>query len=197
MKTLDQLSTSWDKKLSAVSPTGDACNSPRFRCVMDGQAVLDNETGLVWERYLGKNAYLWFNAVDFCLTSDTGGRRGWRLPTIYELSSLVEPNPALRAQSDVVLPNGHPFVNARSTGAFFTATTVSTSDSVTLPLLSPDLSVNSIRVPVPSPPGAYQLGVQSSSGDPGYVISESLLQLFDPPRFFMCVRGGGRGADAH
>lgn len=108
LKALAQLPPVWDKKLPA-GDTGDSCNSSRFTCVMGGQAVRDNETGLVWEaspdfvnfRPLG-------SALQHCANRITGGRMGWRLPSFSELSSLVDPNvvdPGPR------LPNGHPFAN--------------------------------------------------------------------------------------
>ena len=50
------------------------------------------------------------------MNSTTGNRKGWRLPSIHELQSLVHP-----AQTNPALPLGHPFLNAQST--FWSATT--------------------------------------------------------------------------
>jgi hypothetical protein len=69
--------------------------------------VLDKETGLVWAR----NANLgdvttWKNVIGYCRNYVTlGNRMGWRLPTVEELSSLVDPG-----QSNPALPVGHPFI---------------------------------------------------------------------------------------
>lgn len=83
MKTLDQIPPSWSQKLPA---------SERFELVLDGEAVLDKETGLVW----AKNANLaggtktWVDAMNYCQNPPIGGRKGWRLPTVEELASLVD-----------------------------------------------------------------------------------------------------------
>lgn len=86
----------------------------------DGQAVLDNETGLVWERAPG--AYLandWSNAVEHCLHLNVGNRYGWRLPTVVELTTLLEhPAPGVHAW----LPSDHPFVVSNPDSYFFSVT---------------------------------------------------------------------------
>lgn len=71
---------------------------------MNSAAVLDRETGLVWDRHPSA-ATSWENADALCRDADTGGRKGWRLPTIEELLTLFDP-----ARSDPALPLGHPFV---------------------------------------------------------------------------------------
>lgn len=81
------------------------------------QAVLDNETGLVWERYPDPAARMpWVNAFRYCNTKNVGDRKGWRLPTLPELQSLIDPS-----QRDPALPFGHPFINV-TLNAFRTAT---------------------------------------------------------------------------
>jgi hypothetical protein len=85
---------------------------------MGSDAVLDRETGLVWERSPSLSTD-WFNAEIRCNTLRTGGRLGWRMPTLQELASLVDPSvpfPNLR------LPAGHPFTNVQSS-SYWSATT--------------------------------------------------------------------------
>jgi hypothetical protein len=99
----------------SLSPTD------RFQLVMGGVAVLDRETGLVWERTPGAGgATTWDLAVAECPRRPVGGRLGWRLPTYEEQASLVDP-----AQTDPALPPGHPFSNAN---AFFWSASTSPTD---------------------------------------------------------------------
>ncbi len=107
----------WDQTLSAVAP--DGCNSARFRCVMNNEAVLDRETRLLWERSPSTSeVYDYFGAFQTCLSSlGLGGRAGWRLPTAEELESLVVPG------QTPPLPTGHPFINVDTNGAIYWTST--------------------------------------------------------------------------
>ena len=84
-------------------------------------AVLDNETGLIWERAPAPPSQLFIQsgATYTCnnLIVGNNGRKGWRLPTVQELGSLVDTN-----QASPTLPLGHPFVNVD--GGFFWSATV-------------------------------------------------------------------------
>jgi len=71
--------------------------------------VLDRETGLIWARdanLIGQRN--WLDANTLCRELVLGNRAGWRLPSVEELSSLVDP-----AGQDLALPPGHPFVNVQ------------------------------------------------------------------------------------
>ena len=72
--------------------------------VLDGAAVLDKETGLVWEKSPDATRRTWLDAIYYCYTKTVGGRKGWRLPTVEELASLID-----TTQSNPALPSGHPF----------------------------------------------------------------------------------------
>jgi hypothetical protein len=108
MKTLDQIPPTWSHVLPAAQ---------RFQLVLGGVAVLDKETGLVWERVPSANQmFMWDaggpekNAFRRCNNLTLGNRKGWRLPSIQELASLIDPSvpdPGLK------LPVGHPFTVAR------------------------------------------------------------------------------------
>ena len=107
----------WDKALPADDPGGPCpSNSSRFTCLFGGAAVRDNETGLVWEQSPDTTHRTWEAALDFCANRTVAqrnffaGRKGWRLPSVAELASLID----LKASTgnilvDVLLPVGHPF----------------------------------------------------------------------------------------
>jgi hypothetical protein len=96
---------SWDKKI-----TGSA----RFKLVLDGEAVLDRETGLFWQRATDNDTKKWTDTVEddactYCYKLEVGGRLGWRLPTIEELATLVD-----TSNLSPALPAGHLFTNFKS-----------------------------------------------------------------------------------
>lgn len=99
-RTLGDVPPSWHQSLSASG----GCTSERFTCVLGDLAVLDNETGLVWDKVPDGTAS-WPSAADGCYTATIAGRAGWRLPTIEELRSLVDAT----APAPPKIPVGHPF----------------------------------------------------------------------------------------
>ncbi len=116
---------SWDQTLDC-STLG---NCPRFTVLsnMNSAAVLDRQTGLVWERSPNPLPFQFAGgqAAAHCNNLSLGNRRGWRLPTLQELASLVDADPA----NGVVpkLPPGHPFQSVQLT-AHYGASTLVTPD---------------------------------------------------------------------
>jgi Protein of unknown function (DUF1566) len=108
----DVLLQNWSKKL----PSGS-----RFTVLnaFGDAAVRDDETGLVWEKTLETAEVSWSDARTACADKDVGGRKGWRLPSISELASLVDPS----MRSGSTLPLGHPFTNAQA-DVYWSATTM-------------------------------------------------------------------------
>ncbi|MBL8036076.1 Lcl C-terminal domain-containing protein [Nitrospira sp. CMX1] len=114
------LAQNWDKVITGTT---------RFTLLADfaNAAVRDNETGLVWEQAPDTPPRNWESArfyVGSCANKIVGGRKGWRLPSVVELSSLVDAvnlNPAL--------PTGHPFSGVQP-NVYWTAT--SDSDRPTI-----------------------------------------------------------------
>ena len=100
---------------AAWSQTLPAAN--RFSLALNKAAVMDKETGLVWEQSPDTGRRDWLGAQNFCNTKTVGGRQGWRLPTAQELASLVDPT-----QFSPALPSGHPFSNMQSSH-YWSATT--------------------------------------------------------------------------
>lgn len=92
----DRIPPTWSRVLAA---------SDRFQTVMGGAAVLDRETGLVWERDPDTVQVGWADASYYCYQRTIGARNGWRLPAVEEVMSLVDPS----ASQAPVLPAGHPF----------------------------------------------------------------------------------------
>jgi hypothetical protein len=86
-----------------------------------GEAVLDIETQLIWERSPNSGEAAWANASLRCALTSTGGRLGWRLPSFFELMTLVEPSLAGKAS----LPAGHPFRGVRA-GLYWTSSSQDT-----------------------------------------------------------------------
>lgn len=100
----------------AADPLGSwdsVINGPgRFRILKDfnNAAVMDRETGLVWERSPDTGTRDWRGAHRFCIDRavGNGNRKGWRLPTVQEILSLVDPT-----RDAPSLPAGHPFSNVQ------------------------------------------------------------------------------------
>lgn len=107
------LPPSWSQKLDA---------SKRFVLVLDNAAVLDKETGLVWEQSPATTPDIWLNAIFTCTNAVVGGRKGWHLPTIEQLASLVDTS----VSGYPKLPAGHLFTGVPSTfedSGYWSATT--------------------------------------------------------------------------
>ncbi|MGA6826181.1 DUF1566 domain-containing protein [Nitrospira sp. NS4] len=92
---------SWDQTLPAAR---------RFIILsnFNSEAVLDQETGLVWERSPRDSSYSGVAGDESCTGGPIAGRYGWRLPSVHELASLLDP-----ANHDPALPTGHPFINVK------------------------------------------------------------------------------------
>jgi hypothetical protein len=106
---------SWDQTLPVAT---------RFIVLsnFNSEAVLDRETGLVWQRSPNySTVQLYSNAVFGCATANTGGRQGWRVPHLSELESLMDAS----ATSQPTFPPGHPFTGfPTGSSEFFTDTGV-------------------------------------------------------------------------
>lgn len=95
MKSLADVAPSWHQTLPSNDGEPDGCNSTRFTCVMGSAGLLDNETGLVWQRSpaLATLHSDWWAAWYACANANIGGRQAWRLPTIEELATLRDDSP--------------------------------------------------------------------------------------------------------
>jgi len=93
----------------------------RFEILRDfgNDAVLDYETGLVWERSPTSAAFPYYGATNYCLNLSLGGRKGWRVPSIFELATLLDTTAVPPAP---LLPAGHPFKNVSKVLWFWSST---------------------------------------------------------------------------
>lgn len=82
---------------------------------------MDRETGLVWERSPSIATKSWDEARLACIIKNVGGRKAWRLPSIPELSSLIDPSVA--SPPGPTLPSGHPFLDVQTELYWSAATT--------------------------------------------------------------------------
>lgn len=98
-----------------ATPSWDQQLDPSVRFIVlsnwGGAAVLDRETGLVWEQSPSTSLFFWIEpssstAARHCNVLTVGNRQGWRLPTLQELASLVDPSVPFPGPT---LPPGNPF----------------------------------------------------------------------------------------
>ena len=64
----------------------------------------------------------WSSVRSGCANKTTGGRKCWRLPSIPELASLIDPS----VSPGPTLPAGHPFTNVQS-AFYWSATSIADS----------------------------------------------------------------------
>jgi len=111
-----------------ATPSWDQTLASNVRFVVlanfNNEAVLDRETGLVWQRAAGSIAFTWFAAQSACINLPAGPRMGFRLPTIQELFSLVDTG----ASGPPFLPT-NPFLNVQwsadgGSGNYWSATSL-------------------------------------------------------------------------
>lgn len=103
-----QIPPAWSQKIAGPE---------RFELVLDGAGVLDKETGLVWEQSPSTSTMPWESSFYHCnQVVEKGDRKGWHVPTVEQLASLVDPS-----QANPALPNDHPFSNVMWPTFYWTA----------------------------------------------------------------------------
>ena len=131
----------WDQKIAAAG---------RFVVLTNwaSQAVLDKETGLVWEKSPDPTTWTWANARLQCASHTTGNRKGWRLPSFHELASLI--HPVGFTPGGPTLQPGHPFLGVQL-DFYWSATTNSVLPTHAWGMLFNDGNVNYIDKTLSSP----------------------------------------------
>ena len=112
-----QVGMTWDQQFPGP-------NRFKILSVFSNAAVLDKETGLVWERTPSSSIFVPEDAHRHCNTLSIGNRFGWRLPTIQELASLIDPT-----QANPSLPLGNPFTNINFTDDLYWSATTTPIDA--------------------------------------------------------------------
>jgi hypothetical protein len=123
LEKLDQVLAATKVEESAKSSAAEDRSTQRWDQVLpvsqrfvvlsafNNDAVLDKETGLVWEKSPQTNGVSVANGRLACANKAVGGRKGWRVPALPELTSLVDPSVVSPGPT---LPQGHPFLNVQS-----------------------------------------------------------------------------------
>ena len=99
-------------------------DTARFILILNGDAVKDTASGLIWEREPDYLFDVWDRSLTRCATKTVGGEQGWRAPSIDEIKTLVDAD-----QHDPSLPADHPFRNIKS-GIYWTSSAHPTDDIV-------------------------------------------------------------------
>jgi len=141
---------SWDQTLPS---------STRFIVLsnFNSQAVLDRETGLVWERS-PSTTVSGFTSIE-CNNKTVGNRRGWRLPTIQELMSLIDPT-----QLSPALPTGNPFQIQNVSVGYWSATNFDDPDGSSTKAWAMGLPVGNAFVATKTTSGLFIWCVRGGPG---------------------------------
>jgi hypothetical protein len=97
---------SWSVKID------DGAQRFQMLAAFNNEAVLDKETQLVWEREPNRDLLKWQDALNHCQNAVVGGRLGWRLPSISEVTSLADGS-VTENENHVPIPAfsvHHPFI---------------------------------------------------------------------------------------
>lgn len=88
--------------LMNVAPSGAAAPPGRYEIV--GSTVLDTKTKLTWLREVPAGAFDWTQTKNYCSSLDVGGK-GWRLPNMKELLTLIDETASSPAIDVDAFPN--------------------------------------------------------------------------------------------
>ena len=125
--TGDRVSRCVAMDLNASWPLGPV---GRFALKLGDAAVLDQETRLLWERAPVMVGAKYPDAAAACASKSIGGVGGWRLPSVDEISTLLDRH----VTSGPKLPAGHPFVGVLADDYWTTTQQTQGTDMMTLKL---------------------------------------------------------------
>ncbi len=79
-------------------------DAPNYNDNGDG-TVTDNGTGLVWQQSTPSTPFTQAEALAYCAGLNLNGYTDWRLPSIVELVSIVDPSALDSSIDNAVFPN--------------------------------------------------------------------------------------------
>lgn len=146
-------------------------SADRFEPVLNGEAILDHETGLIWQQDVPDPIVgsTWAGAMFSCAERQIGGRYGWRLPTVTELASLIEHPPGPFYMRGATISRAAGFDGVNSAGRYYwTSTLVHDYDGA-------------------NPERAYVVHFSSANYD--HVTAKRRMRPYQEHALTWCVRG--------
>jgi hypothetical protein len=82
-----------------------AADAPPDRYTLAQGLVTDNRTGLVWQQPASTSFYTWDQARTYCQALRLGTSSGFRVPSLKELMTLVDPTRRMPALDSKAFPS--------------------------------------------------------------------------------------------
>lgn len=82
--------------------------------------ITDNNTGLMWQKQDDSTGRMWGDAGRYCTNLSLGGHSDWRLPTVMELTSIVDYSGVSPTINTTYFPN----TSASQNWQYWTSTTI-------------------------------------------------------------------------
>ena len=118
-----------DYKSSSLPDGGVRCvrggQLPAFNPSENGNTITDTTTGNIWTANSAATARSWKDALAYCATLNDGNNTDWRLPTVNELTSLLDDTAIVPA-----LPSG--FANPGKPSILWSSTTLNSNRAYAL-----------------------------------------------------------------
>ena len=107
--------------IGALAPTTARAAAPAGRYTLATDTVADTVTHLTWQRSVPTQTYTWAAATTYCQGLSLGGfTSGWRLPTVKELQSIVDPrayNPSIDSTAFPATPSNNFWSSSPAAGS--------------------------------------------------------------------------------
>lgn len=92
MKIIFRSLSRWVGVVVLLAAGTAGADAPPGRYTVTADTVVDNYTQLTWQRVFSPTTLSWDDAVQYCVSSNVGGFTDWRLPSVKELTTLIDPN---------------------------------------------------------------------------------------------------------